>query len=127
MSKLVAFRKYMVVMVMQVSSGYLCIAQDKTELRQNQLILCDFPKITNAKPDRGTTDAIFISLSYKKSTLLQRSRFSLNWIKAFDRVPRKVIWWIMRSLDVEEWAVCIVKRCMLMFRSRIRINDQYSE
>ena len=25
--------------------------------------------------------------------------------KAFDRVPRKVIWWALRKLGVEEWIV----------------------
>jgi hypothetical protein len=29
--------------------------------------------------------------------------------KAFDRVPRKVLWWALRSLDVEEWAVKIIQ------------------
>ena len=26
--------------------------------------------------------------------------------KAFDRVPRKILWWALRSLGVEEWAGC---------------------
>jgi len=29
--------------------------------------------------------------------------------KAFNSVPRKVIWWAMRSLGVKKWAVRIVK------------------
>ena len=29
--------------------------------------------------------------------------------KAFDRVPRKVIWWALRKLGVEEWIVQLVQ------------------
>jgi hypothetical protein len=29
--------------------------------------------------------------------------------KAFNRVPRKVLWWALRSLGVEEWAVKIIQ------------------
>jgi hypothetical protein len=29
--------------------------------------------------------------------------------KSFDRVPRKVLWWAMRSLGVLEWAVKIIQ------------------
>ena len=31
--------------------------------------------------------------------------------KAFDRVPRKVIWWALRKLGVEEWIVQLVHKC----------------
>ena len=29
--------------------------------------------------------------------------------KAFDRVPREVLWWSLRRLGVEEWMVAIIK------------------
>ena len=29
--------------------------------------------------------------------------------KAFDRVRRKVIWWVLRKLGVEEWIVGLVQ------------------
>ena len=29
--------------------------------------------------------------------------------KAFDHVPRKVLWWALRSLGVEEWAVRVIQ------------------
>ena len=29
--------------------------------------------------------------------------------KAFDRVPREVVWWAMRKLGVDEWIVALVQ------------------
>ena len=29
--------------------------------------------------------------------------------KAFDRVPREVVWWALRSLGVEEWLVTVIR------------------
>ena len=47
--------------------------------------------------------------------------------KAFDRVPRKVIWWALRKLDVEEWIVRLVRGMYANARSRIRVGEGYSE
>ena len=33
----------------------------------------------------------------------------VNLEKAFDRVPRKVLWWAMRRVGVEEWVIRAVK------------------
>ena len=38
--------------------------------------------------------------------------------KAFDRVPRKVIWWALRKLGVEEWIVRLVQGMYANARSR---------
>ena len=47
--------------------------------------------------------------------------------QAFDRVPRKVLWWALRSLGVEEWAVRVIQGMYSNARSRVRVNGQYSE
>ena len=47
--------------------------------------------------------------------------------KAFDRVPRKVIWWALRKLGVEEWIVRLVQEMNANARSRVRIGKEYSE
>ena len=46
--------------------------------------------------------------------------------KAFDRVPRKVLWWALRSVGVE-WAIRIIQGMYTNARSRVRVNGQYSE
>ena len=47
--------------------------------------------------------------------------------KAFDRVPREVIWWAMRKLGIEEWIINIVKAMYSNANSRVRVNDTYSD
>ena len=47
--------------------------------------------------------------------------------KAFDRVPRKVIWWALRKLGVEEWIVRLVQGMYANARSRVRVCEGYSE
>ena len=57
-------------------------------------------------PGRGTTDAIFIVCQLQEKyvtatkTLLYFAFVDLE--KAFDHVPRKVLWWALRSLGVDE-------------------------
>ena len=47
--------------------------------------------------------------------------------KAFDRVPRKVIWWALRKLGVDEWIVRLVQGMYSNARSRVRVGEGYSE
>ena len=47
--------------------------------------------------------------------------------KAFDRVPRKVIWWALRKLGVEEWIVPLVQRMYANAWSCVRVGEGYSE
>ena len=39
--------------------------------------------------------------------------------KAFDRVPRNVIWWAMRKLGIEEWLVRVVQSMYENVSSRV--------
>ena len=43
------------------------------------------------------------------------------------KVPRKVLWWALRSLGIEEWAVRVIQGMYVNARSRVRVNGQYSE
>ena len=47
--------------------------------------------------------------------------------KAFSRVPRKVIWWALRKLGVEEWIVRLVQEMYANARSRVHIGEGNSE
>ena len=51
----------------------------------------------------------------------------LDLEKAFDRVPRDVIWWAMRKLGIDEWLVRLVQSMYKDVRSRVRVGDGYSE
>ena len=43
--------------------------------------------------------------------------------KAFDGVPRKVIWWALRKLGVEEWIVRLVQGMYANARGRVRVGE----
>ena len=81
-------------------------------------------------PGRGTTDAIFILRHLQEKHLAKNKRLYFAFVdleKAFDRVPRKVIWWAMRKLGLEEWIVRLVQAMYKNTTSRIRVNDTYSD
>ena len=81
-------------------------------------------------PGRGTTDAIFVVRQLQEKYLAANKRLYMAFVdleKAFDRVPRKVIWWALRKLGVEEWIVRLVQGMYANARSRIRVGEGYSE
>ena len=79
---------------------------------------------------RGTTDAIFIVHQLQEKHLAANKPLYMAFInleKAFDRVPRDVIWWAMRKLGIDEWLVRLVQSMYKDVRSRVRVGDGYSE
>ena len=81
-------------------------------------------------PGRGTTDAIFLLRQLQEKYLGKRKNLYLAFVeleKAFDRVPRRVVWWAMRKLGVDERLVKIVQSMYTNARSRVRVNDSLSE
>ena len=78
---------------------------------------------------RDTTDAIFILRQLQKKHLVAGKPLYLAFIdleKAFDRVPREVIWWSMRKLKIDGWLVRIVQSMYKEVRSRVRVSHEYS-
>ena len=47
--------------------------------------------------------------------------------KAFDPVPRDVIWWAMPKLGIDKWLVRLVQSMYKDVRSRVRVGVGYSE
>ena len=61
--------------------------------------------------DWDTTDAIFILHQLQKKHLGKHKPQYFAFVdleKAFDCVPRKFLWWTMRSVGVEEWVILAV-------------------
>ena len=81
-------------------------------------------------PGRGTTDANFVVRQLQEKYLAANKRLYMAFVdleKAFDRVPRKVMWWALRKLDVDEWIVRLVHGMYSNARSRVRVGEGYSE
>ena len=79
---------------------------------------------------RGTTDTIFIVRQLQEKYLAANKRLYMAFIdleKAFDRVPRKIIWWALRKLGVEEWNVRLVQGMYANARSQFNVGEGYSE
>ena len=80
-------------------------------------------------PCRGTTDAIFIFRQLQEKYFAANKPDYIAFVdleKAFDRVQRKVLWWALRSVGVEEWAIRIIQGMYMNARSSVRVNGQYS-
>ena len=81
-------------------------------------------------PGRGTTDAIFVVRQLQKKYLVVGKLIYMAFVeleKAFERVPRKVIWWTMRKLGVEERIVKLVQGMYKNVRSRVRVGEGLSD
>ena len=75
---------------------------------------------------RGTTDAIFIVRQLQEKHLAANKPLYMAFVdleKAFDRVPRDVIWWAMCKLGIDEWLVRLVQCMYKDVRSRVRVGD----
>ena len=81
-------------------------------------------------PGVGLADAIFIMRQLQEKYLAKRRNLYLAFVdleKAFDRVPRKVIWWAMRVVKIPEWIITLVKAMYDNARSRVRVDCEYSD
>ena len=80
-------------------------------------------------PGRETTDAIFIVRQLQEKVLYKNKILYCAFIdleKAFDGVPRKVLWWAVRVVGVPEWIV-IVQAMYNGAKSEVRVIGSYSD
>ena len=81
-------------------------------------------------PGCGTTDPIFISRQIQEKYIGKNRNLYFAFVdleKAFERVPRKVLWWALRKVGIPEWIVRVVQIMYQNTRSRVRIKNSYSD
>src|SRR5260221_512039 len=82
------------------------------------------------RPGRGTTDAIFVVRQIQEKFLAKKKELWMAFVdleKAFDRVPREVLWWALRRSGVEEWIVNNIKVMYEGSTTAIKLNDGESK
>ena len=82
-------------------------------------------------PGKGTVDAIFMVRQLQEKFLEKIKDLFFAFVdleKAFDRVPRKVVRWVLRQLGMEEWLVQTVMTMYMYDRARtvVRMKQGYS-
>ena len=80
-------------------------------------------------PGQGTTDVIFILCQLQEKHLGKHKALYFTFAdleKAFDHVPRKVLWWAMRRVGVEEWVIRAVKAMYENTKPCVHVNGQFS-
>ena len=77
---------------------------------------------------KSTTDAIFIVSQLQEKYLARNKELWMAFVdleKAFDRVPREVVWWALRCLGVDEWIV--IKAMYEDATTTVRVNGRESK
>ena len=80
-------------------------------------------------PGRGTMDAIFIVRQLQEKFLAKKKDLWMAFIdleKAFDRVPREVVWWALRTLGVDEWLVTVIRAMYADTSTMVKLSGRVS-
>ena len=79
---------------------------------------------------RGTIDAIFIVRQMQEKFLAKKKELWMALVdleKAFDRVPREIVWWALRGVDVDEWIVKVIQAMYDGATTAVRLRDRESK
>ena len=79
---------------------------------------------------KSTTDAIFIVRQLQEKYLARNKELWMAFVdleKAFDRVPREVVWWALRCLGMDEWIVSVIKAMYEDATTTVRVNGRESK
>ena len=77
-------------------------------------------------PGRDTTDTIFVVRQLQEKYLAANKRLYMAFVD-LEKAPRKVIWWALRKLGVEEWFVRLVQGMYANAPSCVCVGEEYSE
>ena len=78
----------------------------------------------------STTDAIFIVRQLQEKYLAKNNELWMAFVdleKAFDRLPREVVWWTLRYLGVDEWMVSVIRAMYEDTTTKVKLNGRESE
>ena len=76
-------------------------------------------------PEKGTLDTIFIARQLQEKYLGKKKNLYFTFVdleKAFDRVPRDVVRWVMRKLNIDEWLIETAIAMYELSNSTVRVN-----
>ena len=63
-------------------------------------------------PGRGLLDAIFIVRQLQEMYITAKRPIYFAFVnleKAFNRLPRKVLWWALGNIGVKEWTMHVIQ------------------
>jgi hypothetical protein len=81
-------------------------------------------------PGRGTTDAVFVVRQVQEKYLQKRRELWMAFVdleKAFDRVPREVLWWALRRLGVEGGMIRLIKAMYAGSTTAVKVQGEGTE
>ena len=76
---------------------------------------------------RSTTDAIFIVRQLQEKYLARNKELWMAFVdleKVFDRVPRKLVWWALRYLGVDERIVSVIRAMYEDATTKVKLNGR---
>jgi hypothetical protein len=81
-------------------------------------------------PGKGTTEAIFLVRQLQEKYLAKKRDLWMAFVdleKAFDRVPRQVLWWALRQVGVEEGLVRVIQSMYEGATTAVKLKDSESK
>jgi hypothetical protein len=75
---------------------------------------------------KSTTEAMFIVRQVQEKFIAKKKDLWMAFVdleKAFDRVPREVLWWALRKKGVDEWLVNVIKSMYENVRTTVKLQE----
>ena len=82
------------------------------------------------RPGRGTTHAIFVVRQLQEKYMEKKKDLWMAFVdleKAFDRVPREVLWWALRKMNVPEQLLEVIKAMYNHAKTAVRTQNGIRE